>query len=86
LRLIEHGELLIYLRFPPSPSPNPNRVWTTTLIRPSAISLGRAIVAFYIIVLLTAVIWARSPVEKEPVQPEVRAVDSHQTAPSSFDL
>ena len=85
LRKIDRGVFLRNLRFPPRHSMSPTRAQVGTLSKWSFISLGRAIIAFYIITLLTAFISARTLAENELGQPLIPGVEPHATAPSAVD-
>jgi len=70
-----------YLRLPSRPptTPSPGRPWPHRL--QATISLGRAIVAFYIVTLLTAVISARTLAENELSHPGLPEATPYATAP-----
>jgi hypothetical protein len=82
LRKLDCGSLLKYLRhFLHSPKASlPRRM--KPYRRSSIITLGRAIVVIYLIILLTAVISARTQSESELDQPGQRGVEPQKTAPN----
>ena len=73
---------MTYLRLPPRPptTASPGRRWPYRL--QAMISLGRAIVAFYIVTLLTAVISARTLAENELNHPGLPEAAPYATAPA----
>jgi hypothetical protein len=73
--------LLKYLRLSPPRPTTPSSSRLKPHRRSSIISLGKAIVALYLITLLAAVISARTLAENGLDQPVQREIDSQKTAP-----
>ena len=71
------------LRFPPPRSKTLTRVRFGSLTDLSFMSLGKAIVALYVITFLAAVISARTLSDKQLGQTEISRTDPHATRPSS---
>jgi hypothetical protein len=85
LRKISRGAFVKYLRLlswyrPAHPPTGPKPIRTSSII-----SLGRAIVALYLITLLTAVISARTTSEGELGTPGVQKAQPQETAPDFAD-
>jgi hypothetical protein len=72
------------LRFPPPRSKTLTRIRVGSLANLSFMSLGKAIVALYVITFLAAVISARTLADKNLGQPEISGVDSQASRPPSF--
>lgn len=71
------------LRFPPPRSKTLTRIRLGSLVNLSFMSLGKAIVALYVITFLAAVMSARTLADKDFGQTEISGADSHTTRPSS---
>lgn len=71
------------LRFPPPRSKILSRIRVGTVANLSFVSLGKAIVALYVITFLAAIISARTLADSQLGQAEIPGVDSQPPRPTS---